>query len=96
MTTGTDWSSGGPTSHEASPSGRAVTGARDGSGRIVTVRVVVSSKSNSTSRPSRGRPAPVISLTASIAIIEPTVPHSAPTTPASAQLGTEPGGGAAG
>src|SRR5699024_8311895 len=86
------------TSHESSPapSGSAVTGLRDGSGRTVTVRCVDSSRSMRTSRPNRDRPEPVISLTASMAIIEPTVPQSAPTTPASAQLGTEPAGGGAG
>ena len=70
-----------------------MTGSRVGSGRIVTVRLVDSSRSINTSRPSSGRPAPVMSLTASMAIIDPTVPGSAPITPASAQLGTEPGGG---
>src|SRR5699024_143776 len=86
------------TSHESSPapSGSAVTGLRDGSGRTVTVRCVDSSRSMRTSRPNRDRPEPVISLTASMAIIEPAGPQGAPTTPASAQLATEPAGGGGG
>ncbi len=37
-----------------------------------------------------------MSLIASSAIIEPTIPHSAPSTPASAHEGTDPGAGGSG
>ena len=48
------------------------------------------------SRPSSGSPMPVISLTASVTMIEPIEAQSTPSTPPSAQLGTMPGGGGSG
>src|SRR6478735_7820699 len=45
-------------------------------------------------RPTSPSPKPTISRIASRAIIEPMTPASAPSTPASAQLATVPGGGA--
>ena len=43
-----------------------------------------------------GSPAPMISLTASVAWMVPTTPGRIPSTPPSAQLGTRPGGGGSG
>ena len=47
-------------------------------------------------RPSSGCPPPITSLSASAACIVPMIPGSTPSTPASAQEGTEPAGGGAG
>ena len=47
-------------------------------------------------RPSRERPTPVISYTASVTISEPTAAQSMPNTPPSPQDGTDPAGGASG
>ncbi len=52
--------------------------------------------SNSSSRLTSGSPTPRISLIVSTAWMVPMTPHIAPSTPASAQLGTAPGGGGAG
>jgi plastocyanin len=52
--------------------------------------------SNSATRPSRERPTPVISLTASVTISDPTAAQSMPNTPPSPHEGTEPAGGASG
>ena len=48
------------------------------------------------SLPSSVTPVPMISFMASMARVEPSIPGSAPSTPASAQLGTEPGCGGTG
>ena len=48
------------------------------------------------SRPISGSPCPRISFIASTAWMQPTIPGSTPSTPASAQFGTAPGGGGAG
>ena len=47
-------------------------------------------------RPISGVPLPRISLTASVAWMQPTRPGRMPSTPPSAQLGTSPGGGGSG
>ena len=46
--------------------------------------------------PVRASPAPVMTLIASAAIIDPMIPGKAPITPASAQLGATPGAGSFG
>ena len=46
--------------------------------------------------PDKDCPIPIIILIASVACIVPTIPGNTPSTPASAQLGTSPGGGGSG
>ena len=98
-------SSADPTVSEASAPGSAqtaagwataVTGAASGSGVSRISRQVIASASCSSTRPSRGSPVPVTSLTASVTMTAPTVAGSMPKTPPSAQLGTSPSGGASG
>ena len=54
------------------------------------------SVSMTSSLPLSGSPTPRITLIASVAWIEPTIPGSTPRTPASAQLGASSAGGASG
>ena len=51
------------------------------------------SASCTSSRPTSGSPMPVSSLTASVAMTDPMLAHTAPSTPPSAHDGTHPGGG---
>ena len=48
------------------------------------------------SRPTSASPVPVTSLTASVAMTDPTLAHTAPRTPPTAQEGTASGGGCCG
>src|SRR5699024_1578818 len=66
----------------------AVDRGRNGISRQLAARV-----SSTSTRPNSGSPIPAISFIASFAMIAPTCPHSAPSTPPSAQEGTEPSGG---
>ena len=52
--------------------------------------------SSNANLPSSGCPPPITSLSASAACIVPMMPGSTPSTPASAQEGTEPAGGGVG
>ena len=67
-----------------------------GSRRTFIVRNSIVSASTSSSRFTSGWPTPRICLNTSVAWIEPTIPVIAPSTPASAQEGTSPGGGGSG
>src|SRR5450759_4786324 len=67
-----------------------------GSRRTLNVRKLSSSASYARRRPISGSPRFRSSLIASSAWIEPTMPGSTPSTPASAQLGASSGGGGSG
>ena len=64
-----------------------------GSRRRRMVRKFIRRASTSSSRPASVSPIPRINLIASVAWMVPMRPGSTPSTPASAQLGTSPGGG---
>src|SRR5699024_12151588 len=64
--------------------------------RRVLFRSRIDRASTTATRPSSTSPIPVMSLIASVAMIDPAIPHSDPITPASAQDGTVPGSGGLG
>ena len=67
-----------------------------GSRRSLRMRTSPARVSKCIMRPMSGLPVPRISLIASSACTQPTIPGSTPSTPASAHDGTAPGGGGSG
>ena len=80
----------------ADPKRVSAMGGSAGFGRTLSVRHVMARASKTMSRPTRLSPMPHTSLTASVAMTDPTLAHIAPRTPPTAQEGTASGGGCCG